>query len=500
MANINPTGQQVYALIQKYFPQSEWENAYKVASGESGGFTNFQNDANPSQERSYGPFQVNINAHPQYSKAEMLDPEMNVRYAAQLWQEQGWQPWTVARNMGLPGTTPVNGGSTMAEPTDEIGSAEGLDYGEDTGATTAANDAVNVAYAEVQRLQALLAQDPAQASLYQPDLTKAVANYTKAVDDANRLAGQRDQQFYAGESAKTRQATAKENDLDRILKTQQGGLDRATQEYIAQLSNEVQKGNLQLSAATNAFDQAMQNYTFRNTRQQMAGGLYNNANDLVGKYAPMAAYEGQKYFSGMGPEKGGILDQLGKLLGANIDAVPINRIAFNPRGDVERVLQGGYDWAPIAQTVQATYGIPTPGGGPAPNTSTATTPTGPSGTPYQSTAQDPYGNSAGMANIPTPQSPYDNSAGMASPNYQNQPDPYGNSAGMVAPNYQNQQDLYGNSAGMATTPLPLPTPQPPGIRTALDEASARAGIGDNWTLANWLKEIAAPTPRTTVGW
>jgi len=86
------------ALVQKYFPPDQWDNALAVAQGESGWNPNAWNQ---SGENSQGYFQINRAAHP--NAGNMFDPEANVAYAAQLYKQQGWQPWTVARNMGLTG-------------------------------------------------------------------------------------------------------------------------------------------------------------------------------------------------------------------------------------------------------------------------------------------------------------------------------------------------------------------------------------------------------------
>jgi len=99
------------SLIQKYFPQHEWENAIKVMQGESGGNSDAVGDNYPIRGRtipSYGLFQIRaLEGRP--APEQLLDPEANVKYAAEMQAAQGWQPWTVARNMGLSGTTPIAG-------------------------------------------------------------------------------------------------------------------------------------------------------------------------------------------------------------------------------------------------------------------------------------------------------------------------------------------------------------------------------------------------------
>lgn len=96
-----PTGN-AYALIQKYFPQSEWARAYNVMMGESGGRSGAigdQRTINGVYAPSYGYFQIRaLPGRP--APEQLLNPEFNVQYAANLWKSQGWRPWTVARNLG----------------------------------------------------------------------------------------------------------------------------------------------------------------------------------------------------------------------------------------------------------------------------------------------------------------------------------------------------------------------------------------------------------------
>lgn len=101
------------ALIQKYFPQDQWANAYRVMMTESGGDPNAANDQVPKRERSYGLFQINTNVHP-LTREEAMDPEANVRYAAALYQARGWQPWSASQVPGvIDNGTPAGVGQGM---------------------------------------------------------------------------------------------------------------------------------------------------------------------------------------------------------------------------------------------------------------------------------------------------------------------------------------------------------------------------------------------------
>jgi len=95
--------------VKKYFPRSEWERAIKVFLGESGGNPRAIGDVYPIRGQlipSYGIAQIRaLPGRP--SPQELLDPEKNIQYAAQLWRTQGWKPWTVARELGyVPGYKP----------------------------------------------------------------------------------------------------------------------------------------------------------------------------------------------------------------------------------------------------------------------------------------------------------------------------------------------------------------------------------------------------------
>jgi hypothetical protein len=98
MANENPQTNQYYSLIQKYFPPSEWQRAYNVMMGESSGRPNAVGDTDTPYS-SYGLFQIRaLPGRP--SPQQLMDPEFNVRYAAQLFSQEKWNPWTVARKLG----------------------------------------------------------------------------------------------------------------------------------------------------------------------------------------------------------------------------------------------------------------------------------------------------------------------------------------------------------------------------------------------------------------
>jgi hypothetical protein len=106
-------------LIQRYFPRSQWENAYRVAMAESTGDPNAHATKG---EDSRGLFQINVGpgANTQYRSANLYDPETNVRTAAELWKQYGWGIWTTAVQMGISDDASDTGGNEpMAEPNED---------------------------------------------------------------------------------------------------------------------------------------------------------------------------------------------------------------------------------------------------------------------------------------------------------------------------------------------------------------------------------------------
>jgi len=70
--------------------------------GESGGRAEAVGDDYPIAgvyAPSYGLFQIRgLPGRPK--KEQLLDPEFNVKYAADMWRKQKWQPWSVAQKLG----------------------------------------------------------------------------------------------------------------------------------------------------------------------------------------------------------------------------------------------------------------------------------------------------------------------------------------------------------------------------------------------------------------
>ena len=101
-SNVTPN-QNFVSLVAKYFPQDQVQNALKVIQGESGGNPQAVGDNYPIKGEirpSYGLFQIRTFPN-RPSPEQLMDPEQNVAYAAQLYKNQGWNPWTAARKLGL---------------------------------------------------------------------------------------------------------------------------------------------------------------------------------------------------------------------------------------------------------------------------------------------------------------------------------------------------------------------------------------------------------------
>ena len=102
---LTPGGQVPMAtdLIKKYFPPDQWNNAYRVMMGESGGNSMAIGDNYPIRGEirpSYGLFQIRTFPD-RPAPTKLLTPEANVAYAAKMWKSQGWRPWTAATKQGI---------------------------------------------------------------------------------------------------------------------------------------------------------------------------------------------------------------------------------------------------------------------------------------------------------------------------------------------------------------------------------------------------------------
>lgn len=105
-------------LVTQYFPKGIGGEAIRIGMGESGLNPNAISPPNDDQwgSRDWGLFQINdhwqegrvrkmFNVPDDWSKEEvmrlMLDPVKNILTALEIWEEQGWDPWSTAEGLGL---------------------------------------------------------------------------------------------------------------------------------------------------------------------------------------------------------------------------------------------------------------------------------------------------------------------------------------------------------------------------------------------------------------
>lgn len=96
--------QEVMNVIMKYFPQDQWENAARVAFGESS-----YDPTKIGPTNDYGLYQISPRwqsenlAGQGFSIEDMLNLEKAAQFAAWLQSKQGWNPWVAAKKMGVVG-------------------------------------------------------------------------------------------------------------------------------------------------------------------------------------------------------------------------------------------------------------------------------------------------------------------------------------------------------------------------------------------------------------
>jgi len=91
---------EVTLLAAAYWPAEEIDNAVNVAQLESGWHTDSRNT---NGEDSRGLWQINVQAHPQYLRFNLFDPQINAWCAYQVWKaSKSWRPWlNAATKLGI---------------------------------------------------------------------------------------------------------------------------------------------------------------------------------------------------------------------------------------------------------------------------------------------------------------------------------------------------------------------------------------------------------------
>ena len=74
------------------FPSSIVPTAVAIALAESSGNPNAVNPSDPGG--SYGLWQINLGAHPEFANANLMDPQTNANAAFQVYLEQGFGAWS----------------------------------------------------------------------------------------------------------------------------------------------------------------------------------------------------------------------------------------------------------------------------------------------------------------------------------------------------------------------------------------------------------------------
>ena len=100
--NIPQPSEQVINLLMQYFPQEEWENAARVAFGES----SYRPGVVNPESGTTGMFQIHpihqVNLEQQgMTFQDMIDLAKNIKFAAWLQGQQGWSPWEAATKLGI---------------------------------------------------------------------------------------------------------------------------------------------------------------------------------------------------------------------------------------------------------------------------------------------------------------------------------------------------------------------------------------------------------------
>jgi hypothetical protein len=120
------------------FSGSALQTAVAIALAESGGNPTVIGDTNITPGGSVGLMQINLAAHPEYTAADLLDPQANMDAAFQIYQQAGGQfsPWTTY-NTGAYATQMPSTAIALPTLVDTSG-AGGLDLssiGDDDGDT-----------------------------------------------------------------------------------------------------------------------------------------------------------------------------------------------------------------------------------------------------------------------------------------------------------------------------------------------------------------------------
>lgn len=111
---------------QAGFPSSQIPFAVAVAMAESSGNPNAYNPetaaGNPAGQGSFGLWQINLAAHPEFAGLNLFDPQTNANAAYHLWQAAGgsFTPWTTYKSGAYEAFLPAPASSPYAPPTSTL--------------------------------------------------------------------------------------------------------------------------------------------------------------------------------------------------------------------------------------------------------------------------------------------------------------------------------------------------------------------------------------------
>lgn len=137
---LSPTQLAAYAA-NAGFTGAALNQAVAIALAESSGNPFVVGDSNITPGGSVGLWQINLAAHPEYSAADLLDPQANADAAFQIYQDAGGQftPWTTYKTgayasylPSIPSATPAASSFFSTDvPTEDASSSDGTIMGMD---------------------------------------------------------------------------------------------------------------------------------------------------------------------------------------------------------------------------------------------------------------------------------------------------------------------------------------------------------------------------------
>ena|ERR1700691_4065073 len=104
------------------FSGTALQNAVAIALAESGGNPSIIGDTNVTPGGSVGLWQINLAAHPEYSAADLLDPQANADAAFAVYQQSGGQftPWTTFNTGAFAPFLPATPSTSMVLASDGL--------------------------------------------------------------------------------------------------------------------------------------------------------------------------------------------------------------------------------------------------------------------------------------------------------------------------------------------------------------------------------------------